>query len=56
MVIGGDTAAAILGNEPVKVLGNLGVAIPVSDRNGQLLVTKGGGIGKPDTLLNLLSA
>ena len=56
VVIGGDTAAAILGNEPVKVLGNLEVAIPVSDRNGQLLVTKGGGIGKPDTLLDLLSA
>ena len=56
VVIGGDTAAAILGNETVKVLGNLEVAIPVSDRNGQLLVTKGGGIGKPDTLLDLLSA
>ena len=55
-IIGGDTATAILGNEPVEVLGNLQTAIPVAHRNGQLLVTKGGGIGKPDTLLDLLSA
>ena len=55
MVIGGDTAAAILGNDTIKVLGNLGVAIPVANRNAQLLVTKGGGIGKPDTLVDLLS-
>lgn len=55
VVIGGDTATAVLGDEPVEVLGNLGVAIPFADRNGQLLVTKGGGIGKPDTLSDLLS-
>ena len=55
VVIGGDTATAVLCDEPVEVLGNLGVAIPFSDRNGQLLVTKGGGIGKPDTLSDLLS-
>ena len=55
VIIGGDTATAILGDEPVEVLGNLGVAIPFADLNGQLLVTKGGGIGKPDTLSDLLS-
>ena len=55
VVIGGDTAAAVLGNGPVEVLGNLQTAVPVANRDGQMLVTKGGGIGKPDTLLDLLS-
>ena len=53
-VIGGDTAGAIVGDETLDVLGTVAPGIPISRFRDGLLVTKGGGIGTPDILVNLL--
>ena len=54
-VLGGDTAAAIVGDETLDVLGTIDTAVPIARFRGGYLVTKGGGIGRPDTLVKLLS-
>ena len=55
LVIGGDTAAAVIGETTVNVVGSVDTAMPAGWFAGGLLVTKGGGIGRPDTLKRLLS-
>lgn len=55
VVLGGDTAAAIVGDETLDVLGTVDTAVPIARFRGGCLVTKGGGIGRPDTLVKLLS-
>ncbi len=54
LVIGGDTTAAIVGDETLEVLGTVDTAIAFARFRGHYIVTKGGGIGTRDTLLNLL--
>ena len=54
-VLGGDTAAAVAGDETLDVLGTIDTAVPIARFRGGYLVTKGGGIGRPDTLVKLLS-
>ena len=54
-VLGGDTAAAVVGDETLDVLGTIDTAIPIARFRGGYLVTKGGGIGRPDTLTELLA-
>ena len=54
IVIGGDTAAAVIGDETLEVLGLADTAIPIARFRGGTLLTKGGGIGRPDTLVRLL--
>jgi uncharacterized protein YgbK (DUF1537 family) len=58
MVIGGDTAAAVLGDEPLVVGGTLAPGVPWSrrtDGSGPLIVTKAGGFGHRNTLVDLLA-
>ena len=54
IVVGGDTAAAIIGEETLDVMGTVGTAIPASRYRDWVLVTKGGSIGTKSTLLDLL--
>jgi len=54
-VLGGDTAAAVVGDETLDVLGTIDTALPIARFRDGYLVTKGGGIGRPDTLTKLLS-
>jgi uncharacterized protein YgbK (DUF1537 family) len=57
-VVGGDTAAAVLGDDPVVVGGTLAPGVPWarrSDGSGPLLVTKSGGFGDSSTLVELLA-
>ena len=53
-VIGGDTAGAILGNRTLEVLGTVDTGIPIAKLDDYYLVTKGGGIGNENTLVELL--
>lgn len=55
IVIGGDTAGALVGDDTLVALGCVAPGIPVSEYDGKLLVTKGGGIGQPDTVAELVS-
>ena len=55
IVLGGDTAAAVVGDETLNVLGTVDTAVPIARFRGGYLVTKGGGIGRPDTLMKLLA-
>ncbi|MCY3838437.1 MAG: hypothetical protein OXH09_07330 [Gammaproteobacteria bacterium] len=56
IVLGGDTAAAILGDRTLRVLGSADTAVPLCQtEEGLAVVTKGGGIGEEDTLAGLLS-
>jgi 4-hydroxythreonine-4-phosphate dehydrogenase len=58
VVIGGDTAAAVLGDEPLLVGGTLAPGVPWSrraDGSGPLVITKAGGFGRRDTLVDLLA-
>jgi uncharacterized protein YgbK (DUF1537 family) len=58
MIIGGDTAAAVLGAEPLVVGGTLAPGVPWSrraDGTGPLVVTKAGGFGHRGTLVDLLA-
>lgn len=70
VVLGGDTAEAILGETPLRIHGSVDVGVPlctparglpivVGDGGSRTtvaptVVTKGGGIGAPDTLIKLL--
>ena len=56
IVLGGDTAAAILGQREMLILGNVDVGVPLAMSESEKLhvVTKGGGIGTPETLRGLL--
>ena len=58
VVIGGDTAAAFLGDAPRLAGGSVAPGLPWSrDENGggPLVITKAGGFGDADTLVRLLS-
>ena len=58
VIVGGDTAAAVLGDEPLVVGGTLAPGVPWSrraDGSGPLVVTKAGGFGHRDTLVDLLA-
>ena len=55
-VLGGDTAAAVVGDATLEVLGTIDTAVPIARFRDGFLVTKGGGIGRPDTLAKLFSA
>lgn len=55
VILGGDTAAAVVGDETLGVLGTVDTAVPIARFRGGYLVTKGGGIGRPDTLTKLLA-
>lgn len=61
ILLGGDTAAAILGERELHILGNVDVGVPLAAglapgeaAPGVHIVTKGGGIGVADTLRRLL--
>lgn len=56
VILGGDTAAAVLGDRTLRVLGTVDTGVPLCVTEGQraTIVTKGGGIGTPDTLSKLL--
>lgn len=57
IVIGGDTAAAVLGNAPRLVGGFVAPGMPWSRDEaggGPIVVTKAGGFGRPDALVELL--
>ena len=57
IVLGGDTAAAILGDRTLRVLGSADTAVPFCHTDdGLTVITKGGGIGEEDTLVRLLGA
>lgn len=63
VVIGGETATAVLGPAPVRVLGSLGPgiavarwAVPAGPLGDPLLVTKPGGFGDEAVLRRLLDA
>ena len=59
VLVGGDTAAAFLGDPPRLVGGFAAPGMPFSrdaDGGGPLVVTKAGGFGTPDALVRLLSA
>ena len=57
VVVGGDTAAAVLGDHVVQVGGTLAPGVawcrPWGD-DGALLLSKPGGFGTPSTLVDLL--
>jgi 4-hydroxythreonine-4-phosphate dehydrogenase len=58
VLLGGDTAAAYLGNAPRLVGGTVATGMPWSrdvDGGGPLVITKAGGFGGPDALVSLLS-
>ncbi len=57
VILGGDTAAAVLGDEPMLAGGTVAPGMPWSrrsDGSGPLVVTKAGGFGRPSTLVELL--
>lgn len=64
VVLGGDTAAAVLGENELRVIGNVAVGVPACELDDagakewnsglRRIVTKGGGIGEPATLTRLL--
>ena len=55
LVIGGDTAGAIIGEETMDTIGCVAPGIPVSWFRDKLVVTKGGGIGQPETVAEIVS-
>lgn len=58
VLVGGDTAAAFLGDGPRRVGGTVAPGMPWSrdiDDGGPLVITKAGGFGTPDSLVALLS-
>ena len=54
IVVGGDTAAALVGDDTLECMGAVAPGIPASRYESVCLVTKGGGIGEPDTLRELM--
>lgn len=55
LIIGGDTSASYLRDKAVEVLGTVATGIPIAREGTRLLITKGGGIGGPDTLNKICS-
>ncbi len=58
VVIGGDTARAVLGDEPAIVVGTIAPGVPwcrLEARPEPLVVTRAGGYGQPDSLVALLA-
>ena len=57
VILGGDTAAAVLGDRPLRVFGSIATGLPVcATEDGRLtVVTKGGSIGEPETLVRMLA-
>ncbi len=57
VILGGDTAGAILGDRPMRVEGCVLTGVPVSRFEGEELriVTKGGSIGDENTLCRILA-
>jgi D-threonate/D-erythronate kinase len=59
VLIGGDTAAAVLGAAPRRVGGTVAPGMPWSRPargDGPLVITKAGGFGDPDALVRLFAA
>ena len=54
VIVGGDTVAACVGDQTLQVIGTVEAGIPVSNYRGGLLVTKGGGIGTPESLRQIV--
>ena len=56
IILGGDTAAAVLGDRPLDVVGSVDTGVPLclAGADRRAVLTKGGGIGREDTLLKLL--
>jgi uncharacterized protein YgbK (DUF1537 family) len=58
VVVGGDTAAAVLGDDPLVAGGTFAPGVPWSrrvDGDGPLVLTKAGGFGQATTLVDLLA-
>jgi uncharacterized protein YgbK (DUF1537 family) len=59
VVVGGDTAAEVLGDAPLLVGGTAAVGVPWCsglEGTGRITLTKPGGFGDADTLVRLLEA
>lgn len=56
LIIGGDTLAAVVGDQTVDALGTVEAGIPVSEFDGHLLISKGGGIGTEQSVRLILDA
>jgi uncharacterized protein YgbK (DUF1537 family) len=59
VLVGGDTAAAFLGDVPLVVGGTAAVGVPwcrTADGTGPLLLTKPGGFGDAEALVGLVDA
>lgn len=54
IVIGGDTVAAVIGDDSLEVVGLAAEGMPAADYRGLRLMTKGGGIGEVDALRRLI--
>lgn len=54
VVIGGDTVAAFLENQRMSVLGCIEPGIPIARLGSKLFVSKGGGIGRSNTLVQVV--
>lgn len=56
VVLGGDTAEAIIGPRTLEVHGSIDTAVPLCQTaDGLQIITKGGGIGDPGTLARALN-
>jgi 4-hydroxythreonine-4-phosphate dehydrogenase len=56
VIIGGDTAAAVLGDAPMLVLGTVAPGMPWgTDARGRVVITRSGGFGSDGSLLELLA-
>jgi D-threonate/D-erythronate kinase len=55
VIIGGDTAAAILGDEPRQINGTLGPGMPWTLDGKTMIVTRPGGFGADHSLIELFS-
>ena len=58
VIVGGETAAAVLGDEPRRVHGYAATGIPWSldaGGGGPVVITKAGSFGGPDALVDLLA-
>jgi uncharacterized protein YgbK (DUF1537 family) len=56
VILGGDTAAAVLGNEPRRIGGTVGLGMPWTVEGDTTIVTRPGGFGDEQSLVRLFSA
>jgi uncharacterized protein YgbK (DUF1537 family) len=56
VILGGDTAAAVLGDEPRRIGGTVGVGMPWTVDGDTTIVTRPGGFGHEQSLVELFSA